>query len=74
MSIIDKDIENLRNYESFARVLQEIYFMREDSIGDLASPSTESAMHTAGYISALDKILKTCGWEEVRKRHAESLL
>lgn len=69
VSGLQKDIEQLSNYEAFARVLECIRRMREDRITELHDVGTDRLQQISGRILAYDDILAMCQAENVLQRH-----
>ncbi|MBT8448062.1 MAG: hypothetical protein KJO69_00115 [Gammaproteobacteria bacterium] len=67
------DIKVLAQYEHFARFLSAIEMAREAAIGDMCDSPTDTIQQLAGRAVAYNDILNMANWDEVKKRHRESL-
>tara|TARA_R100001463_G_scaffold2918_3_gene12110 strand:- start:4179 stop:4397 length:219 start_codon:yes stop_codon:yes gene_type:complete len=70
---LEKDIESLHNYESFARFIKVIEALREECIGDMHEASTEHLQQISGRIITYDQILQMVDLKKLEKRHKDFL-
>jgi hypothetical protein len=70
---LDDDIKMLSNHETFARFVQVIYALREETIEEMHNANYEQLQQLAGRIITYDQILRMADWEQLRKRHSSSL-
>lgn len=65
---LQTDIQTLHRHEHFARVVQEIQRLREDTISQLQGADIDVVQQTAGKILAYDEVIRLCDWETLQKR------
>ena len=65
---LQTDIQTLHRHEHFARVVQEIQRLMEDTISQLQGADIDVVQQTAGKILAYDEIIRLCDWETLQKR------
>jgi len=70
---LEKDIQSLHNYESFARFIKVIEALREESIGDMHEAPTEQLQQISGRIITYDQILQMVDSKKLEKRHKDFL-
>ena len=70
---IHSDLKALAEREEFARFMKWVYEQREDDIAAMHEATTDQIQQIAGHILKADQILKTCGWEYIRKKHADRI-
>lgn len=68
-----KDIDQLSNYEAFARLLECIRNMREDRIREMHDVGTDRLQQVSGRILAYDDVLFMCSADKVLQRHRGAL-
>lgn len=72
-SQFEKDMAQLSNYDSFARVVQFIADEREVSIAELHEAGTEQIQQVSGKILEASKYLEVFGWDTLKKRYSDYL-
>ena len=70
---LDEDIKMLSNHETFARFVQVIHALREETIEEMHNANYEQLQQVAGRIITYDQILRMTDWEVLRQRHSNSL-
>jgi|TARA_E500000318_G_scaffold96341_1_gene96652 hypothetical protein len=70
---LDEDIKMLSNHETFARFVQVIHALREETIEEMHNANYEQLQQVAGRIITYDQILRMTDWEMLRQRHSNSL-
>jgi hypothetical protein len=72
MSLQD-DLKALSNHEHFARFLQVISDLREETIEELHNADTEKIQQISGRILTYDQILQMSDWRTLRRRFTDHL-
>lgn len=70
---LEEDLSVLSNYESFARFIQVISDLREETIEELHNANTEQLQQISGRILTYDQILQMCDWRNLRTRFSERI-
>ena len=70
---LETDLKVLGNHEHFARFLQVIEDLREETIEELHNATNESIQQVSGRIITYDQILQMCDWKNLKMQHAERL-
>ena len=70
---LETDLKVLGNHENFARFLQVIEDLREETIEELHNATNEDIQQVSGRIITYDQILQMCDWKNLKLRHAERL-
>jgi|TARA_X000000950_G_C13464078_1_gene477129 hypothetical protein len=70
---LEDDIKMLSNHESFARFIQMVHTLREETITELHKADYEQLQQVAGRIITYDQILSITDWDNLRIRHLSSL-
>ena len=73
MANLENDIKALGNHEHFARFLQVISDLREESIEELHNADYEKLQQISGKILTYDQILQMCDWRNLQKRFSDRL-
>ena len=73
MNSLEDDLKTLGNHEHFARSLQVISDLREESIEELHGASSEALQQISGKILTYDQILQMCDWRNLQKRFSDRL-
>jgi hypothetical protein len=68
---IEQDLKALHNHETFARFIQMIHRLREETISEMHN--YEKLQQLSGRIITYDQILQITDWDTLRMRHANSL-
>lgn len=63
---IQDDIKSLQNYESFARFINLIHSLREETISELHEAPSDKMQQISGRIITYDQILQMCDWEKLQ--------
>lgn len=63
---IQEDIKTLQNYESFARLMNLIHSLREETISELHEAPSDRIQQISGRIITYDQILQMCDWEKLQ--------
>ena len=66
---LEEDIRTLNQHESFARFIETIYSLREESIASLFEADKEQVQQLSGMILAYDQILKIVDWNGLQLKH-----
>ena len=70
---LEDDIKALSNHETFARFIQVLYTLREETIEEMHNADYEKLQQLAGRILTDDQILRIANWDSLRVRHTNSL-
>ena len=70
---LEQDIKALSNHETFARFVQVIHALREETIEEMHNANYEQLQQVAGRIITYDQILRMTDWEQLKRRHLNSL-
>ena len=70
---LEDDIKALSNHETFARFIQVLYTLREETIEEMHNADYEKLQQLAGRILTYDQILRIANWDSLRVRHTNSL-
>ena len=63
---IQEDIKSLQNYESFARFMNLIHSLREETISELHEAPSDKMQQISGRIITYDQMLQMCDWEKLQ--------
>lgn len=63
---IQDDIKALQNYESFARFMNLIHSLREETISELHEAPSDKMQQISGRIITYDQMLQMCDWEKLQ--------
>ena len=63
---IQDDIKSLQNYESFARFIDLIHSLREETISELHEAPSDRIQQISGRIITYDQVLQMCDWEKLQ--------
>jgi len=63
---IQEDIKALQSYESFARFINLIHSLREETISELHEAPSDRIQQISGRIITYDQILQMCDWERLQ--------
>ena len=63
---IQEDIKALQSYESFARLINLIHSLREETISELHEAPSDRIQQISGRIITYDQILQMCDWERLQ--------
>ena len=63
---IQEDIKTLQNYESFARFIDLIHSLREETISELHEAPSDRIQQISGRIITYDQVLQMCDWEKLQ--------
>tara|TARA_R100000149_G_C5797240_1_gene86102 strand:- start:242 stop:469 length:228 start_codon:yes stop_codon:yes gene_type:complete len=70
---LEDDIKMLSNHETFARFIQMIHALREETIAEMHKADYEQLQQVAGRIITYDQILRIANWDQLRVRHLHNL-
>ena len=70
---LETDLQALSNHEHFARFLQVISDLREETIEELHNASNEQIQQLSGRILTYDQILQMCDWRKLQVRFADAI-
>jgi len=70
---LEEDLKILSNHESFARFLQVISDLREETIEDLHKANNETIQQVSGRILTYDQILQMCDWRNLKVKFSERI-
>jgi hypothetical protein len=70
---LETDLKVLGNHEHFARFLQVVEDLREETIEELHKATSDNIQQISGRIITYDQILQMCDWKNLQARHKESL-
>ncbi len=70
---LETDLQSLSNHEHFARFLQVISDLREETIEELHNASNEQIQQISGRILTYDQVLQMCDWRNLQVRFADRL-
>ena len=70
---LQEDLRVLSNHEHFARFLQVVEDLREETIEELHNATSDNIQQISGRIITYDQILQMCNWKQVKMQHAERL-
>jgi|TARA_R100000315_G_C5141956_1_gene81204 hypothetical protein len=73
MTNLEDDIKMLSNHETFARFIQMIHALREETIAEMHKADYEQLQQVAGRIITYDQILRIANWDQLRVRHSHNL-
>jgi hypothetical protein len=70
---LETDLKTLSKHEHFARFLQVVEDLREETIEELHNATNENIQQVSGRIITYDQILQMCDWKNLKMQHAERL-
>ena len=70
---LDQDLKTLANHEHFARFIQVIHRLREETLSEMHNADFDKLQQVSGRIITYDQILQIADWESLRVRHLNSL-
>jgi hypothetical protein len=70
---LDQDLKALANHEHFARFIQVIHRLREETLSEMHNADFDKLQQVSGRIITYDQILQIADWESLRVRHLNSL-
>ena len=70
---LQEDLQSLSNHEHFARFLQVISDLREETIEELHNADTDKIQQISGRILTYDQILQMSDWRTLRRRFTDRL-
>ena len=70
---LENDLKALANHEHFARFIQVLHRLREETISELHKADYEKLQQLSGRIITYDQILQLADWDNLRQRHSQSL-
>lgn len=73
MISIQEDIKALQSYESFARFINLIHSLREETISELHEAPSDNMQQISGRIISYDQILQMCDWEKLQSNFKDRM-
>ncbi len=70
---LQEDLKALSNHEHFARFLQVISDLREETIEELHNADSDKIQQISGRILTYDQILQMSDWRTIRRRFSDQL-
>jgi|TARA_R110000751_G_scaffold109293_1_gene206270 hypothetical protein len=70
---IQDDIKSLQNYESFARFMNLIHSLREETISELHEAPSDKMQQISGRIITYDQMLQMCDWEKLQSNFRDRM-
>jgi len=70
---LQEDLKALSNHEHFARFLQVISDLREETIEELHNADSDKIQQISGRILTYDQILQMSDWRTIRRRFSDHL-
>tara|TARA_B100001769_G_scaffold263169_1_gene246201 strand:- start:1474 stop:1695 length:222 start_codon:yes stop_codon:yes gene_type:complete len=70
---LENDLKALANHEHFARFIQVLHRLREETISEMHNADYEKLQQLSGRIITYDQILQLADWDNLRQRHSQSL-
>ena len=70
---LEKDLQALSQHEHFARFLQVISDLREETIEELHEATSDNIQQISGRILTYDQVLQMCDWRNLQKRFQDRL-
>ena len=70
---LERDLQTLGNHEHFARFLQVISDLREETIEELHEATSDNIQQISGRILTYDQILQMCDWRNLQVRFSDRL-
>jgi|TARA_X000001388_G_scaffold77222_1_gene77106 hypothetical protein len=70
---LQEDLKALSNHEHFARFLQVISDLREETIEELHNADSKRIQQISGRILTYDQILQMSDWRTIRRRFTDQL-
>ncbi len=70
---LEKDLQALSQHEHFARFLQVISDLREETIEELHEATSDNIQQISGRILTYDQVLQMCDWRNLRKRFQDRI-
>ena len=69
----EKDLEQLHQYDAFARIVNLIRMEREISITEMHEAETKDLQQISGKILEADKYLQMFEWDTLKEKHRDRL-
>ena len=70
---VQDDIKTLQSYEAFARFINLIHSLREETISELHEAPSEKMQQISGRIITYDQILQMCDWEKLKASYSDRM-
>ncbi len=70
---LQEDLKALSNHEHFARLLQVISDLREETIEELHNAPSEKIQQISGRILTYDQLLQMCDWRNLQKKFGDRI-
>lgn len=65
---LDSDLKALSQHEHFARFLQVISDLREETIEELHEATSDNIQQISGRILTYDQVLQMCDWRNLKNK------
>tara|TARA_R100000654_G_scaffold74769_1_gene109979 strand:+ start:898 stop:1119 length:222 start_codon:yes stop_codon:yes gene_type:complete len=73
MKNIQDDIKSLQSYEAFARFINLLHSLREETISELHEAPSEKMQQISGRIITYDQVLQMCDWEKLQASYSDRM-
>jgi|TARA_R110001599_G_scaffold139218_1_gene318963 hypothetical protein len=73
MNSLELDIKALANHETFARFIEVIHSLREETISEMHNADVDKLQQLSGRIITYDQIIQMADWQQLKVRHQQSL-
>ena len=70
---LNDDIKSLHNHETFARFIEVIHSLREETIEEMHNATVDQLQQLSGRIITYDQIIQMADWNTLKVRHQQSL-
>ena len=70
---LEEDLQTLSQHEHFARFLQVLSDLREETIEELHEATSDNIQQISGRILTYDQILQMCDWRNLQKRFSDRI-
>lgn len=70
---LEEDLQVLSQHEHFARFLQVISDLREETIEELHEAGSDTIQQVSGRILTYDQVLQMCDWKNIQKRFSDRI-
>lgn len=70
---LEEDLQALSQHEHFARFLQVLSDLREETIEELHEATSDNIQQISGRILTYDQVLQMCDWRNLQKRFSDRI-
>ena len=70
---LEEDLQTLSQHEHFARFLQVLSDLREETIEELHEATSDNIQQISGRILTYDQVLQMCDWRNLQKRFSDRI-